>query len=639
MQETSSITEQQPSTPSTAKRLPWVKISGALVLLLSLAIPYPAYADKTAFRPVTWGFPLWDWLYSNIMLGCALLTLILTAVICRVKKTQVCISGKTWVTLLITSVVWFVLANPYCGSMWHQFPLTLVFLLASWCFGAAFLRRFAYVAWVPILFISYLEYASGFTGILLSTENFMQVFATTWADAQLYLTSTNIAMIVAAIAVPVLLYVPVDRALKKCSFGALILHGSLFFSLFLVAVRPLETHLQVGARYIWPIGVFTKVGSTAGMAGVSLHRINAFLSQLPKEEEVTIQGAEVPQDSGIICFLHVGESLRADHCSFNGYERETCPNLQQEPGLINFADCVSAAPGTDRAMLAILTDCRRNFLDSKGKKALTSGGIMDYFSRAHFRCLSYWGPGTFSEQNTLIGKQAAFFCRMAEKNVVVPGNSAEQLPVIKAALDTPASNRNVFVLINNRGSHAFFEDFNQKNPPFTPTQLLTPNDSPKPGSEPKMKEVFINTYDNTVHHTDAYIHDLLCHYKGKPYVYIYVSDHGEYLGKEGYWMRGNAPHEVYYKGNACQVPFFVVASPEFEALHPHFKEALTQLRAHTGMSTAHEHVFHTILGLFGIHTSVYNKELDLCSPQVKPYTGPHPDRGGKPTQGDNPVLK
>ena len=66
-------------------------------------------------------------------------------------------------------------------------------------------------------------------------------------------------------------------------------------------------------------------------------------------------------------------------------------------------------------------------------------------------------------------------------------------------------------------------------------------------------------------------------------------------------------------------------SPEFEALHPHFAEALRQLRAHSRMTVAHEHLFHTVLGLLGIETPFYAPELDLCNPAAQPYDGEQPD--------------
>lgn len=73
------------------------------------------------------------------------------------------------------------------------------------------------------------------------------------------------------------------------------------------------------------------------------------------------------------------------------------------------------------------------------------------------------------------------------------------------------------------------------------------------------------------------------------------------------------------------VGMFVICSPEFRQMHPHFAEAVQQLRAHSDMLVGHEHVFHTLLGLIGIRSPYYDSSLDLCSPDARPYEGPHPE--------------
>ena len=71
---------------------------------------------------------------------------------------------------------------------------------------------------------------------------------------------------------------------------------------------------------------------------------------------------------------------------------------------------------------------------------------------------------------------------------------------------------------------------------------------------------------------------------------------------------------------------FVLYSPEFAALRPHFNKSLEQLRANSRLTVAHEHIFHTLLGLFGVTTPYYDGTLDLTSPAVQSYTGPQPPR-------------
>lgn len=199
-----------------------------------------------------------------------------------------------------------------------------------------------------------------------------------------------------------------------------------------------------------------------------------------------------------------------------------------------------------------------------------------------------------------------------------------------AQIVTSETNNNLFCFINNSGSHLPFFDYSQQHPPFSPASPQAYKDKPK--DSPQAAEKVRNAYDNTIHHLDAYIAQLLRLLKGQPFLYVYISDHGEYIGEHQVWQR-SGDHHLFFNSYACQVPFLIIASPEFEQQNPHFQEALKQLKNHRSMCIGHEHIFHTILGLFGIQTPYYEADLDLTSEKVLPYSGPHPSRKGKATDG------
>ena len=115
---------------------------------------------------------------------------------------------------------------------------------------------------------------------------------------------------------------------------------------------------------------------------------------------------------------------------------------------------------------------------------------------------------------------------------------------------------------------------------------------------------------------------------GRPFIYVYVSDHGEYLGHDGIWGRAALGESQfsYHETDGSRVGMFVLTSPQFDETHPHFAQALSQLREHATMSVGHEHIFHTLLGMFGISSPYYDAKLDLCSPAAQPYSGPKPAR-------------
>ena len=180
--------------------------------------------------------------------------------------------------------------------------------------------------------------------------------------------------------------------------------------------------------------------------------------------------------------------------------------------------------------------------------------------------------------------------------------------------------QNLLLFINNEGSHLPFRMYNRDEPPFTPSAPIL-----QPSSE--HEESVRNAYDNTIHYTDSFIQRVLQALEGRPYVYLYVSDHGEYLGDYGgTWGRARVGAEkgFFHSTQAAAVAAFAICSPEFEALNPQFAQAVQQLKNSASMMIGHEHYFHTLLGLIGLQSPYYKPELDLCSPDAKPYSGPAP---------------
>jgi lipid A ethanolaminephosphotransferase len=173
--------------------------------------------------------------------------------------------------------------------------------------------------------------------------------------------------------------------------------------------------------------------------------------------------------------------------------------------------------------------------------------------------------------------------------------------------------------VNNEGSHTPFEHYDKQNTPFAPAAVHFQN--------PASQAVEVNNaYDSTLHYTDEFFRRVVETIHHRPFVYVYVSDHGEYLGHDGMWGRAalGEQHISYHASTGCQVGMFVIYNDAFAQLNPHFAAALEQMRAHTTKTVAHEHVFHTLLGLFRLETPHYNAGLDLTSPNAQAYEGPQP---------------
>lgn len=344
----------------------------------------------------------------------------------------------------------------------------------------------------------------------------------------------------------------------------------------------------------------------------------------------TLTGGE-----GCICILHIGESVRSDHLSINGYTKDTTPWLRKQERIVNFKNCTSIAPLTTDAIPTIITNASGN-ISSKISMELeaTTGSVMDLFSANNFDCFAFYAGEAREDKNhpaTGIFERMIPMLTSTAKKKYSYRNDGPDLPKqqIDQVVDAlKESKGNCFLLINNSGSHFPFSAYDAHNPTYTPSDPDAYGSTNR--DDPQIALKIINAYDNTIIYTDEYIRDLLSKFEGRPFLYMYISDHGEPLGDEGIWMR---QFKNYHKSEYCKVPFFILYSKEFETLHPHFAKAISQMRNNSQVPVAHENIFHTLLGIFDIRTPYYDPRYDASSSTLEPYRGPSPDRGGESEDG------
>ena len=94
---------------------------------------------------------------------------------------------------------------------------------------------------------------------------------------------------------------------------------------------------------------------------------------------------------------------------------------------------------------------------------------------------------------------------------------------------------------------------------------------------------------------------------------LYLSDHGESLGENGIYLHG-APYFI-APAEQTHVPMALWLSDEF-ASETRLDTACIAERAKHPAS--HDNMFHSVLGLMEVETSVRDASLDLVSPCRKP---------------------
>ena len=129
-------------------------------------------------------------------------------------------------------------------------------------------------------------------------------------------------------------------------------------------------------------------------------------------------------------------------------------------------------------------------------------------------------------------------------------------------------------------------------------------------------EEIVNAYDNALLYTDHVLARLIKQLQAAQgqvdSVVLYVSDHGESLGENNLFLHG-LPYAI--------APRFQTEVPMVMWLSDGLRDSLgvdaACLKQRTSEPASHDHLFHTLLALLDVQTSLYDSTLDLtggCRP-------------------------
>ncbi len=530
-------------------------------------------------------------------------------------------ADKLW-CIFGLAAVYSLCGNVALYSVGSHFLVSAFCSLGVLCLLWALLKQYALLFWVPFAFVEMVQHgAFRQYGMHINRPPVLaEMFEASYEEVMVYLTPLNVSLM----ALVLLLSVGLAWAQKRLLWRVprLPLANLGLLSLLLAGGALVVSAPEDKTRFsLWPVYEACLIPANIHGANLLNDETEQYVKSLPSPALQPSSLSTLSGNEGLVFVLHIGESVRADRLSLNGYAnkgRSTTPWLceqRAQGSLINYSDCISSAPHTCTALIAMLTNGRRHFQHTNLAYGATSGSVLDLFSANGFAVYNFFG--TRARQVLKYDTVISALSQTAKKQYNAPGNPQTILPSVDEAL-AEGGQQNMLFFINNEGSHAPFGYYEAEDAPFLPA-------SPCLSSSVAHAEAVNNAYDNTIHYTDAFIRCVVEKLRGRPFIYVYVSDHGEYLGHDGLWGRGGVS-ERYHSTSGSRVGMFIITSPEFEALHPHFAEVVQNLRAHADMTVGHEHLYHTLLGSVGIESPSYNAALDLSSKAPMPYMGPQPGR-------------
>jgi lipid A ethanolaminephosphotransferase len=249
-----------------------------------------------------------------------------------------------------------------------------------------------------------------------------------------------------------------------------------------------------------------------------------------------------------LMFLVIGETARSQNFSMNGYPRDTNAFTSKIDGVISFRNMRSCGTATAVSVPCMFSDMNRT--DYDGKKAAGSENVLDIVQKT--------GVSLLWKENDGGCKGVCSRIPTVEIN---PGISKKLCDgktcyddVMLENLDTEIGKMagDKLIAFHMIGSHGptYYQRYPAEHRHFMP-------ECARSDIENCTQEQLVNTYDNTIRHTDYVLAQMI--EKLKQYseqyntVLLYVSDHGESLGESGLYLHGTPTnwHRISRRTSRC----------------------------------------------------------------------------------------
>lgn len=340
---------------------------------------------------------------------------------------------------------------------------------------------------------------------------------------------------------------------------------------------------------------------TPGNYVVSLGRVLAASDPLPEERLPLGTDAEKPAqgERPKLLVLVVGETVRAADWGLDGYPRPTTPQLA-ERDLVNFSDVSSCGTSTAVSIPCMFAPGGRGEQSEREIKSHES--LLDTLQHAGYRVL--WLDNQSGCKGVCNGVETIEVSAEDHPALCPDGHCLDGALFAEARERAATIDEDTVMVLHQLGNHgpSYFQRYPEAFRAFTPTcdsAELSRCD----------RAAVVNSYDNAIRYTDALLDGLIAELEAMPSLdtaMLYVSDHGESLGEHGLFLHG-LPYAI-APTEQTHVPMVWWSSPGFDRATGLDRACLA---ASADRPVSHANLFHTLLGVLGVHSEVLQPQRDL----------------------------
>lgn len=309
----------------------------------------------------------------------------------------------------------------------------------------------------------------------------------------------------------------------------------------------------------------------------------------------------VPQSAARprLLVLVLGETVRAQNWGLNGYQRQTTPRLA-ELDVVNFSEVSACGTSTEVSLPCMFSAVgRRDYSETRIRQQQSLLHVLDHAGVATLWIDNQTGSKRVAEGLAEVRIAGDSDPELCDGSVCLDGVLLDQL---KVRLE--AARGDGLIVLHQLGNHG--PAYARRYPPEF--QRFVPVCNTAELGSCSTEEI-VNAYDNAVLYTDHLLAQVIGQLRANQthdVAMIYLSDHGESLGEHGLFLHG-VPYAI-APAQQIRVPMLVWLSSGLQASTGIDANCLA---GKSSQALSHDYLFHSVLGLLGVETSVYDVSLDL----------------------------
>ena len=308
------------------------------------------------------------------------------------------------------------------------------------------------------------------------------------------------------------------------------------------------------------------------------------------------------QERARLVVLVIGETARAANWGLNGYARQTTPQLARLPA-VNFGVVQSCGTNTEVSLPCMFAPVGRR--DYDGDRIRGSESLLHVVARAGAGV--QWRDNQSGCKGVCDGLPTESVASLNPPGVCQDGHCLDEGLLLGLDQRLQTARGTQLLVLHMLGNHgpSYFRRYPPAFAQFKPACM-------EDDLQKCSREEIVNAYDNALLYTDHVLATLIArlqaHAGQVDTAMLYVSDHGESLGENGLFLHG-VPHAV-APAEQKQVPMVMWFS---EGFGQRAGLNVSCLRARAAQPARHDHLFHTVLGLMDVSTSLYEPAWDLTA--------------------------